>query len=273
MSQALMPLLVEPEQLQAALGNERLLIVDLSDPPIYAQRHVPGAVNLPYQAIIRSEPPAMGLLPTEERLSEVMSAIGLTDEAHVVAYDSEGNGRASRLLWTLDVLGHRYFSLLDGGLPAWVAAGLPVESGLVEMKPSAYQAKIRRPEASVDREYVEAHLNDPQVAILDARSPGEFSGQDQRAQRTGHIPGAVNMEWTQAMDPSRQRRLLPEAQLREKLAGLGVTPDKEVITHCQTHHRSALTYVMLRHLGFEKVSAYAGSWSEWGNRSDTPIER
>lgn len=270
MSDPLLPLLVEPEALQPML--ERVLLVDLSDPPMYAQRHLPGAVNLPYQTLIRQEPPAMGMLPTEDALSESLSAIGLTEDSHVVAYDSEGNGRAARLLWTLDVLGHRGFSLLDGGLPAWMAAGLPVESGVVNPTPSQYRAKVRNPDALADLDYVQSRLGDDDVVVLDARSAGEYFGQDQRAARAGHIPGAVNLDWVQTMDPARQRRFLPAAQLRDMLARLGVTPDKEIITHCQTHHRSAHSYVMLKHLGFDKVRGYAGSWSEWGNRQDTPIE-
>lgn len=273
MSTRLLPIVIEPEQLKPMIGDARLLLVDLSEPPTYAARHVPGAVNLPSQQLIRAEPPAMGLMATERQLSEVLSGIGLTDDVHVVAYDAEGNGRASRFLWTLDALGHPGFSLLDGGLAAWTSAGGQLESGIVEPRPSQYQAKLRNPDAVADIDYIRDHLQDPTVLVLDARSPGEFAGADQRAARAGHIPGAVNFEWTRAMDPQRDRRLLPEETLRKALSELGATPDKEIVTHCQTHHRSAYTYVILKHLGFERVRGYPGSWSEWGNRPDTPIEK
>jgi thiosulfate/3-mercaptopyruvate sulfurtransferase len=273
MTERLLPLLAEPEQLAQVLSEPRLLLVDLSEPPGYALRHLPGAVNLPYQHLIRAEPPTMGLMPTEARLSDVLSSIGLTDDSHVVAYDSEGNGRASRFLWTLDVLGHPAFSLLDGGLAAWTTAGGRVEGGIVDPRPSRYQARVRNPDAVADVDYIRAHLQDPNVVVLDTRSPAEYSGADRRAMRAGHIPGAVNLEWTRTMDPQRERRFLPEQTLRDMLARLGVTPDKEIVAHCQTHHRSAHTYVMLRQLGYQRVRGYPGSWSEWGNREDTPVEQ
>jgi len=269
----LLPLIVSPQQLQPLLGHDRLLLVDLSEPADYLAQHLPGAIHLPFQALIQPRPPAMGTLPDLPQLSAVFSAIGLREDSHVVAYDNTGNGRASRLLWTLDVLGHPAFSLLDGGLEAWVADGGPLESGQVAPRPSQYTARLRNPAALADLDYVRSRLEDDDVVVLDTRTPAEYAGTDQRAARAGHIPGAVNFDWTLAMDPHRQRRLLPEAVLRKRLRELGVTPDKEVIAHCQTHHRSAHTYIVLKHLGYQRVRGYAGSWSEWGNRDDTPIER
>lgn len=90
--------------------------------------------------------------------------------------------------------------------------------------------------------------------------------------RAGHIPGAINYEWTQAMDPGRHYRLKPLNKLKSELAALGITADKKIITHCQSHHRSGLTYLVAKLLGFSDVKAYPGSWCEWGNRDDTPIE-
>lgn len=272
MSAPLLPLVATPEQLQPLLGHERLLLIDLSEPADYVAQHLPGAIHLPFSTLIQPQPPAMGLLPEAARLSEVFSAIGLRDERHVVAYDNTGNGRASRLLWTLDVLGHPAFSLLDGGLAAWVAAGGSLERGQVPPQRGQYTAQLRNPAALADLDHIRAHLDDRSVIVLDTRSPAEYAGLDRRAARAGHIPHAINFDWTEAMDPQRQHRLLPEQALRAKLSDLGVTPDKEIITHCQTHHRSAHTYIVLKHLGYERVRGYAGSWSEWGNRDDTPVE-
>ena len=104
------------------------------------------------------------------------------------------------------------------------------------------------------------------------RSPAEFTGARKFADRAGHIPGAAHLEWTDMMDKQRNLRLLPDDQLRAMLAERGVTPDKEIITYCQTHHRSAYSYVVLKHLGYENVRGYPGSWSDWGNNPALPVE-
>ncbi|MDG4583562.1 MAG: sulfurtransferase, partial [Candidatus Competibacter sp.] len=247
-----LPLLIEPEQLQPYLADPGILIVDLSNPARHATGHIPGAVHLDYSELIRVEPPAMGLLPDEARLGEACSRLGLTPERPVVAYDDEGNGRAGRLLWTLAVLGHEPVSLLNGGIDAWNAAGGPLEARVRHPSRSVYPARFANPAAVADKNYILERIGHADVALLDTRTLAEFAGLDQRAARGGHIPGAVNLNWTDAMDPRRQLRLQPDPVLRELLATRGVTPDKEVIVYCQTHHRSAHTYWVLRYLGYPR---------------------
>ncbi len=268
-----LPLLIEPEQLQSRLADPTVLPVDLCDPASYAAGHIPGAVHLDYADLVWIEPPVMGLLPDEARLGEVCSRLGLTPERHVVAYDEEGNGRAARLLWTLAVLGHEPVSLLNGGIHAWDAAGGPLEAQVRRPPRSVYPARFANPAAVADKTYILERLGHADVALLDTRTPAEFAGLDQRAARAGHIPGAVNLNWSDAMDPRRQLRLQPAPVLRELLAARGVTPDKEVIVYCQTHHRSAHTYWVLRYLGYPRVRGYPGAWSEWGNDPSLPVER
>ncbi len=266
-----LPLLVEPEQLAQRLDNSRILVVDVSDAPIYARHHLSGAIRLEYSRLLASRPPVMGLLPESEALSATLSAIGLTPETHVVAYDNETNNKACRFLWTLDVAGHRHFSLLDGGLKAWQAAGLPVDGKPRLVTPTNYRVQYSS-EHCADKAYILAHLDDPGVVILDTRSPAEYAGNDRRAARAGHIPGAVNVEWTQAIDRQHHMRFKPAEELRALYTGAGVTPDKEIIVHCQTHQRSSHTYIVLKSLGYPRLKGYPGSWSEWGNDPDTPIE-
>jgi len=269
-----LPPLIEPEQLQPYLADPAVLIVDLCDPARYAAGHIPGAAHLDYVNLVRAEPPAMGLLPTEVQLSEVLSRLGLTPNRQVVAYDDEGNGRAARLLWTLATLGHERVSLLNGGIHAWDAGGGSLETRPHHPPRGTYQARFTDPPpAAADQGYILARLGQPDLALLDTRTPAEFAGLDARAARGGHIPGAVNLPWTDAMDPQRQLRLQPDPVLRKLLEPRGVTPDKEVIVYCQTHHRSAHTYWVLRYLGYPRVRGYPGAWSEWGNTPDLPVER
>jgi len=267
------PDIIEPGFLAENLGQPDLLIVDLCKASIYAQAHVPGAIHVEYDEILNHDKPVMGLLPDAAKLSLVMSRIGLTDDKRVVAYDDEGGGKAGRFLWTLDVLGFHNYSLVNGGLHAWGTAQLAIESGpgpVVE--PVDYQARINTDEVSADKDYILARLNDKSVCLLDTRSPAEFNGEKNFAIKHGHIPGAINYNWVEAMDQNNALRLKPEDSILAALEGLGVTKDKEVICYCQTHHRSSYIYIVLRHLGYQKVRGYPGAWSEWGNSPDTPVE-
>ena len=271
MAPPLLPLLIEPAELEPHLGEKNLLLVDLDRPETYAEIHLPGAVHLDYASLVHVQPPAQGMLPDEAQLSELFSAIGLTPDTHVVAYDEEGNSRTARLLWTLDVIGHRAYSMLNGGLEAWESEHRPVANEAIARPRSHYQVRLTGA-GIADRNYILAHLRDPGVVLLDARSPGEYRGEIMRAARGGHIPGAVNFDWVNAMDRAHGLRLRPAAELREMLAAIGVTPDKEIVVYCQTHHRSSHTYFVLKHLGYPNVRGYPGSWSEWGNSPDAPIE-
>ena len=271
MSEPVLPLIAEPDELEHELGREDLLVVDLSNEETHARHHVPGAVHLSYGRIIDAKPPAMGLLPGDRELGAVFSSLGMTPNIHVVAYDNEGNGKACRLLWTLEAIGHGNFSLLNGGLHAWFNEEHSVKGGINLPRRGDYEV-THHTDAVADKGYILARLNDPDVVILDTRTPAEFAGQDRRAGRGGHIPGAVNMEWVLAIDHARNLRLKSDNELREMLEGLGVLPNKEVITHCQTHHRSSHTYIMLKALGYPRIKGYPGSWSEWGNDFELPIE-
>ena len=267
----MLPLLVEPEELQTHLNDSELLIVDLCKPDVYAQLHIPGAVHLDYGKIINGQRPAPGRLPDPQQLSTALSGIGLTPQNHVVAYDDEGGGRACRFLWTLDAIGHQSGSLLNGGLHAWTGEHRPCSNEPVIPAPSDYPVSYGDT-ALADKDYILKHLDDDNIVLFDARSPGEYSGQMVFAARGGHIPGAINFEWTDAIDAENQMKLKPLGALADTLSGLGFSKDKEIITYCQTHHRSSHSYMLLKILGYQKIKGYPGSWSEWGNSDDTPVE-
>ncbi|MGJ7458016.1 sulfurtransferase [Halomonas sp. MA07-2] len=269
----LLPLIIEPEQLADHLDEPSLLIIDVPlKAESYVEGHVPGAVFLDKGRLMRGSGEVPCLEPTEEQLSALFSELGLTRDTHVVAYDDEGGGWAGRLLWTLELIGHTRYSYLNGGIHAWRQDGLTVSTEPTAPTPGEYEAEILHPEAAIDRVELTERLGERGFAIWDARSPEEYRGEKGENRQLGHIPGAVNMEWTRAMDPERGLRIRDYAELITELEALGLTPDMEVATHCQSHHRSGFTWLVGRALGFEKIRGYPGSWKEWGNRDDTPVE-
>lgn len=273
------PLLIEPDELENLLSSPEtvssILVFDLCKPTVYAQTHIPGARHLNYAQIIAANNPVMGLIPDANTLSNLFSSQGLTIDKHVIAYDDEGGGRAARLLWTLDAIGHDKNSLLNGGLHAWLKEGHPCISTENRVQASNYEVAIdNSPDTSpiANREYILENLNNDNVMLVDSRSPEEFRGEKKFAARAGRIPGAVNLDWFELIDKQNNMRLKPERELRMLLQERGISDDKTIVTYCQTHHRSALTYFVLKLLGFKKVKGYHGSWSDWGNQSNTPVE-
>lgn len=261
-----------PGDLDALLDHPDLLLVDVCKPEVYAAGHLPCAVHVDYASLVRAEPPVGGLLPDRAVLQTLLRKLALTPDCHVVAYDNESGGRASRLLWTLYALGHERLSLLDGGSAAWLAGG-----GRLQVEPVTRAAGTATLDATpsravADGDWIARHLQDPDVLLLDTRSAAEFSGEDRRAARGGHVPGAVNVDWTSSMRADHHRALRPVAELRALYEGAGVRLDAEIVVYCQTHHRSSHTFWVLKHLGYERVRGYHGAWSEWGNRDDLPVQ-
>lgn len=265
------PAVIEPADLAARLADDGWLIVDVGAAESYRKAHVPGAVHLDYARLLLGRPPAPGLLPPVAQLEAALRDLGLSENQRVIAYDDSGNGRACRLLWTLEALGHGQFSLLNGGLAAWLGDGCAVESTPNQPPPGDFTARWN-PAVIADQEFVLAALDNAGIQLLDARAPDEYHGLKSPSARRGRIPGAVNLNWLDTIDRANNLRFKPAPELEAMLAARGLSRDKEIITYCQTHHRSSHAFVMLRHLGFAKVRGYPGSWSEWGNDFDLPIE-
>jgi len=265
-----LPLVIEPADLAARLAAPELILVDLTSATRYAEGHLPGARFVDPKQTQLGQPPAPGLLPSLGQIESLFGALGHRPDAVYVVYDDEGGGWAGRFIWLLDVIGHHRYHYLNGGLHAWLGDGRPVtqqvpEAGTAELSLTLDDAP------TATRAYIESRLGDDDLVIWDARSPAEYRGEKLFAARGGHIPGAVNFEWTAAMDPARALRIRED--IAEQLKGLGIVPEKEIITHCQTHHRSGLTYLLAKSLGYPRVKGYAGSWAEWGNLPDTPVQQ
>ena len=262
---------IRAEDLHASLWDPSVRIIDLRPAAHGGEGYIPGSVHLDQERLVRGRGPLEGLLPEPGVTADVLSSLGIEPWHRVVAYDDETGVEAARLLWTLAVAGHGHYALLDGGFAAWEAAGLPVADAAVTPGRSQYPV-MQYNGAMVDKAYVLQALRRPGVAIVDTRNEAEFAGEDVRARRGGRIPGAVHFNWMSAIDLFGTGELLPRETLMAKLADIGVSPEREVILYCQSNRRCAHTFVVLKWLGFDRVRSYAGSWSEWGNAEDTPIE-
>ena len=261
-------LLVDAGWLNAHLSDSGLRIVDMREAKDYRKGHIPGAVHLTLEAV-RVKVAAGGYrLPTADELARLVGGLGIGPDTHVVIYDDSDGLDAARLFFTLDVFGHRAVSLLDGGLQAWRRQQLPLTTETARVARTEYRPALVS-ERVASAEWVRDHVADPTFTLLDVRTAAEYAGTDVRARRGGHIPGAVNVDWRQNLRPDGTFKSRDE--LATIYVARAVTPDKTVVTYCQTHHRAAHTYFVLRLLGYPRIVGYDRSWSEWGNRDDLPI--
>ncbi|MBT6585191.1 MAG: sulfurtransferase [Gammaproteobacteria bacterium] len=268
----MVPLVIEPNALAELLNDKsestEYLVVDLCRDENYQRHHIPGAVHISPSELVSGAKPAVGKLPPIDRLENLLSRIGYDPGKHIIAYDDEGGGWAGRFIWTLDVVGHKMSSYLNGGLIAWADDQLPLTASATKNKNTSVSLTIH-PEFLVEKEEVLASLDDANTQIWDARSAEEYQGEKTFAARGGHIPGAINLDWLELMD--RQKGLRLRQDIADLVSAKGFDSSNRIITHCQTHHRSGLTYLVGKILDLD-IKAYHGSWAEWGNDPDTPID-
>jgi thiosulfate/3-mercaptopyruvate sulfurtransferase len=265
-------LIVTPLQLSGMLdgvGARRPLLLDLRPPDEYATGHIPSAVHLDLWGVSLIDTDPAPLKAFMWMIEHVLALHGVDAATPVVVYDGQSGIRAARAFWFLEYFGHPSVQLLDGGFGAWVAAGLPVTRDAAP-PPQSEWTGTRQEQTIATWKDVRNALGRGDVLILDTRTDGEYTGAAVRARRGGAVPGAIHIEWTRNLTPSGDFK--PAAELRRMYEDAGVTPDREVISYCQGGYRAAHSYVVLRLLGYPRVRLYVGSWKEWGDREELPVE-
>jgi len=264
-------LLITAADLARALEEgPRPLVIDLRPPEDFAGGHIVGAVHLDLWGVSLIDTDPAPLKAFMWMVDHLFNLRGVDAKTPVVLYDEQSGIRAARAFWFLEYFGHPRVQVLDGGFGRWVHAGLPVTRAAAPPPKSSWAGVPQEQTIATWRD-VKERLGRRDVVILDTRSDGEYAGTTVRAKRGGAIPGAVHIEWTRNLGPDGAFK--PAGELRAMYEAAGVTPDKEVVTYCQGGYRAAHSYLALRLLGYPRVRTYTGSWKEWGDREDLPIER
>jgi thiosulfate/3-mercaptopyruvate sulfurtransferase len=262
-------LLTTVADLRARLGAPNLCVIDVRPAEDYAKGHLPGATHFDLFGLSLVDTSEAPLKAFMHMIHHVLELRGVSEQKEVVFYEDNSGMRAARGVWFLEYYGHPNVKMLDGGWRAWKAAGAPVSTDATPPKAATFETAERR-NVLASADDVLRSLHKKETAILDTRSAGEYLGTQVRAARGGAIPGAVHIEWTDNLAPDGKFK--PGVELEAMYSRAGITPDKEVISYCQGGYRAAHSYIALRLLGFPKVRNYIGSWKEWSDRTDLPLE-
>jgi thiosulfate/3-mercaptopyruvate sulfurtransferase len=265
-----MSLLVTPQHLSRELdGSQPPLLIDMRATEDYCENHLPGAVHLDLFGISSVDTDPEPLAAFFWIIEHLLASRGVSNDVAVVVYDDTSGIRAARAFWFLEFFGHPNVRVLDGGFNAWMREGLPVTR--IAQKPRPTQWSGARAEGILAGwRDVKDRLGTTDAVILDTRSDGEYYGTTVRAARGGAVPGAVHVEWTRNLAPDGTFK--SAAELTSMYEHAGVTADREIVTYCQGGYRAAHSYLALRLIGYPRVRNYIGSWKEWGDRVDLPIE-
>jgi thiosulfate/3-mercaptopyruvate sulfurtransferase len=271
--------LVDTAWVAAHRTDPKVKVVEVDvDTTAYEKGHVPGAIGLDWRKDLQAQP-VRDLLP-KDQFEALLSRHGITADDTIIAYGDNNNWFAAWFVWNLKYYGHRDVRLMDGGRKKWEAEGRELATDSPAAKPAQYRASDPDAKIRALRDEVRSRYQDSGSRLVDVRSPKEYSGEllapenlpQEGAQRGGHIPGAANIPWGQAVREDGTFKSADE--LKELYGSKGVTPDKQVIAYCRIGERSSHTWFVLQYLlGYPNVRNYDGSWTEWGSLIGAPIER
>ncbi len=274
--------LVTTEWLAARLGEPGLRILDCryyfdgrDAFEEYRRGHIPGATYFDWNAAL-SDPdhPVEYMMASPERVAVELSRYGIGDEHLIVTYDDEGGHFGARVWLVLTRYGRGHqVRILEGGWTKWLAEGRPVTTDEATVRPARFTLDGDvHPELIATLDDVRRAIDTGEAVVLDVRRLTEYTGEEVRARRGGHVPGAIHRFWQENLDWDGDRTFRSPAEIRARHEAVGVTPDTPVITYCQGGVRAAHAALALLLSGYRNVRVYDGSWAEWGNRDDVPIE-
>ena len=244
----------------------------------YETGHIAGAVGFNWQTQLQNQ--TLRDIATKEEFETLLSNAGVTPETHVVLYGDNNNWFAAYAFWLFKLYGHEYVSLMDGGRKKWLAEGRELTTDVPSYPKTNYKVTKVNNDLRADRDFVKARLEKGNFGLVDVRSVDEYTGKiiappnmPETAQRPGHIPGAANIPWGQAVAEDGSYK--SKEELEKLYGGKGITGDKsDVVAYCRIGERSSHTWFALKYiLGFENVRNYDGSWTEWGNLIGAPIRK
>jgi len=274
-------MLVSTAWLAQHLNDPNIVILQVSrDRTAYDAGHIPGARFLALSDIVVTRDGILNELPPAATLKSLFESLGVSDGSRVILYGDVSVLPATRAYFTLDYLGHESAALLDGGLNKWKAESHMLSKDSPQVKQGRLTPRPR-PEVVVninavkDLSYAATNAPASSPVLVDARTAGEFAGTTAASAeipRPGHIPGAANLYWMQTQASKDDMSLLPEADLRKLYESIGVTPDRPVITYCNTGMQASQSYFTLKYLGYD-THMYDGSFSEWSGAKDSPVQK